>query len=76
MFDLFGARAELEVILEKAAYLPGDTVRAKIVVRGVKDLEVQSGRVELRYRNWYLFRPSKLERQLGDPLSRGHRGAG
>jgi sporulation-control protein spo0M len=56
MFGLFGSKAELEVELDRAAYLPGDTVQAKIAVKGTRDLDVQAGRVELRYKHTYKYR--------------------
>lgn len=56
MFGLFGSKAEVNVTLDKPAYLPGEVIRATIEVRGTKSLDVQAGRAELRYENEYSYR--------------------
>jgi sporulation-control protein spo0M len=50
MFDfLKGGKATLAVTLDRAnkIYTPGETIHAKVNVQGVKDLQIQSGKIAL-----------------------------
>lgn len=62
MFGLFGNKAELDVVLEREAYLPGEVVNALIKVGGTKDLAIQGGRVELLWANRYTYHDSQNHR--------------
>jgi hypothetical protein len=53
---LFGAKVDLSVGTDKAAYLPGETVTATVAIRATKELEIEEGRAELVYENEYSYR--------------------
>ncbi|MBI5879086.1 MAG: sporulation protein [Chloroflexi bacterium] len=63
MFDfLKGAKATMTVTLDRAAnqaYLPGETVRAQIVVETQGEFKVQEGRVALVYIEDYQYRDER-----------------
>ena len=54
---VFGQKADVQVELDRASALPGETVEVAIrIVGGRKDLEIQEGRLELVYENEYTYR--------------------
>lgn len=52
---LAARKAPAEVVPDKAAYLPGETVHATVRVRGKKDLEVGEARADLFYTSRYSY---------------------
>ncbi len=70
MFDfLKGGKARVSVELDRpsAPYVPGETIHAKVIVQGEKDLKIQNGRVALVYREEY-----ERRYQDRDTDSQGH----
>lgn len=65
--DLFikSKSVELEVRLDKAAYLPGETVTATIALSGKKDLAIEEGRAELVYENEYTYSRTESDNDGG-----------
>jgi hypothetical protein len=54
---MFQPKADVQIALDRASALPGETVDATIrVLGGRKDLEIQEGRLELVYENEYKYR--------------------
>jgi sporulation-control protein spo0M len=54
---VFGPKADVQVELDRASALPGETVEAAIrIVGGRKDFRIQEGRVELVCENEYTYR--------------------
>src|SRR2546429_5737213 len=54
---VFGTKADVQVELDRASALPGETIEAAIrIVGGRKDLQIQEGRLELVYENEYTYR--------------------
>src|SRR5438034_209734 len=54
---VFGTKADVQVELDRASALPGETVEVAIrIVGGRKDFEIQEGRLELVYENEYTYR--------------------
>ncbi len=52
---LAARKATVEVVPEKATYLPGERVHATIRVKGKKDFKIKGARAELRYENHYSY---------------------
>jgi hypothetical protein len=55
---------ELDLRVDRAACLPGETVTATIAVSGKNDLAIEEGRAELVYENEYTYR--EMERDSAD----------
>lgn len=54
---VFGAKADVQVSLDRDSVLPGETIEATIrILGGRKDLAIQEGRLELLYENEYTYR--------------------
>jgi SpoOM protein len=54
---VFGPKADLQVELDRASALPGETLEVRIrVTGGRRDLQIQEGRLELVYENEYKYR--------------------
>src|SRR5690348_13881117 len=54
MFDLFSTVAQVSLTLDKATYLPGETVQATVDVQSAKDVAIQEGHAELFWVNHYM----------------------
>jgi hypothetical protein len=53
---LFGSKVDVEVTTDRRAYMPGDTVQARIAIRAGKGLDIEEARAELVYENKYTYR--------------------
>jgi hypothetical protein len=55
----FGAKADVQVVLDRVDVVPGEAVLATVRAKPRKDLELQEGRVELVYENEYTYREQR-----------------